>query len=73
VPISLRIISVQKQTFFYRFYMRSKSHKLINAPHVDNSYKWAGGGVLSTVSDLLSFGNAILYSYQVKTSFTIDR
>lgn len=48
--------------------MRSKSHRLVNAPNVDNSYKWAGGGFLSTVSDLLSFGNAMLYSYQVKNS-----
>lgn len=34
----------------------------INLPaeDVDNSYKWAGGGVLSTVSDLLTFGNAHL-------------
>ena len=26
--------------------------------------KWAGGGFLSTVGDLLQFGNAMLYSYQ---------
>lgn len=33
-------------------------------PAVDNSLKWAGGGFLSTVGDLLQFGNAMLYSYQ---------
>ena len=38
---------------------------LENAPHVDNSYKWAGGGFLSTVGDLLKFGNIMIYSYQV--------
>lgn len=32
---------------------------------MDNSYKWAGGGFLSTVGDLLKFGNAMLYSYQL--------
>ena len=26
--------------------------------------KWAGGGFLSTVGDLLQFGNAMLYSFQ---------
>lgn len=37
----------------------------MNCPYVDNSYKWAGGGFLSTVGDLLVFGNALLYSYQI--------
>lgn len=37
----------------------------MNCPYVDNSYKWAGGGFLSTVGDLLLFGNALLYSYQM--------
>lgn len=31
---------------------------------MDNSYKWAGGGFLSNVEDLLKFGNAMLYSLQ---------
>lgn len=30
---------------------------------MNNSYKWAGGGVVSTVGDLLSFANALLYFY----------
>ncbi len=29
-----------------------------DAPYVDNSYKWAGGGFISTVEDLIRFGNA---------------
>ena len=33
---------------------------ITNAPHVDNSYKWAGGGFLSTAEDLVKFGNAML-------------
>ena len=48
-----------------KYYLRDKNHKLINAPNVDNSYKWAGGGFLSNVTDLAKFGNAMLYSYQI--------
>ncbi|XP_003463634.4 serine beta-lactamase-like protein LACTB, mitochondrial [Cavia porcellus] len=47
-----------------RFYVYNKKKRLVNTPYVDNSYKWAGGGFLSTVGDLLKFGNAMLYSYQ---------
>ncbi|GFU57407.1 serine beta-lactamase-like protein LACTB, mitochondrial [Nephila pilipes] len=49
-----------------RNYMKNKKGFIINAPYVDNSYKWAGGGFLSTVGDLLQFANAMLYSLQVK-------
>ncbi|XP_042352462.1 serine beta-lactamase-like protein LACTB, mitochondrial isoform X2 [Plectropomus leopardus] len=48
-----------------RFYHLNKKGRVVNCPYVDNSYKWAGGGFLSTVGDLLLFGNALLYSYQV--------
>ncbi|KAK9952509.1 hypothetical protein ABG768_018347 [Culter alburnus] len=48
-----------------RFYHLNKKGRVVNCPYVDNSYKWAGGGFLSTVSDLLVFGNALLYSYQM--------
>ena len=48
-----------------RYYVMDKQkQRLVNAPYVDNSYKWAGGGFLSTVHDLCHFGNALLYSYQ---------
>ncbi|KAK6011746.1 hypothetical protein OSTOST_23158, partial [Ostertagia ostertagi] len=43
------------------YYKRNKKHLLENCPEVDNSYKWAGGGLLSNVTDLLIFANAILY------------
>lgn len=33
-------------------------------PSVNNSYKWAGGGFLSTVGDLLSFADVLLYDFQ---------
>lgn len=47
-----------------RSYVRNKYWKLQNAPYVDNSYKWAGGGFLSNVHDLTKFGNAMLYASQ---------
>ncbi|XP_077591227.1 serine beta-lactamase-like protein LACTB, mitochondrial [Stigmatopora nigra] len=47
-----------------RYYHRNKRGRVVNCPFVDNSYKWAGGGFLSTVGDLLLFGNVLLYSYQ---------
>ena len=42
-----------------RFYQLSNG-ELINSPFVDNSYKWAGGGFLSTSEDLLRFAIAHL-------------
>ena len=42
-----------------RFYERSDG-RLTNAPYVDNSYKWAGGGFISTAEDIASFGNALM-------------
>ena len=41
-----------------RFYVRERDGLLYNAPYADNSYKWAGGGYLSTVEDLVRFGAA---------------
>uniref|UniRef100_A0A8C6Z469 Lactamase beta n=2 Tax=Nothoprocta perdicaria TaxID=30464 RepID=A0A8C6Z469_NOTPE len=55
-----------------RYYVYNKKGRLANAPYVDNSYKWAGGGFLSSVGDLLKFGNALLYSYQVGRFKNID-
>ncbi len=44
-----------------RFYEREKDGTTDNAPYVDNSYKWAGGGFLSTPEDLVRFGSALLH------------
>lgn len=41
-----------------RFYVRAEDEGVVNAPFVDNSYKWAGGGFLSTPEDMLLFANA---------------
>jgi len=42
------------------FYEHGRQGALVNAPYVDNSYKWAGGGFLSTPEDLVRFGQAHL-------------
>lgn len=51
-----------------RFYVRDQKGCLANSPCVDSSYKWAGGGLLSNVDDLVLFGNAMLYSAQADPS-----
>jgi CubicO group peptidase (beta-lactamase class C family) len=44
-----------------RFYTRDETTgAVVNAGYVDNSYKWAGGGFLSTAEDLAAFANALL-------------
>jgi CubicO group peptidase (beta-lactamase class C family) len=43
-----------------RFYEKEKDGTMENAPYVDNSYKWAGGGFLSTSEDLVRFGSMLL-------------
>lgn len=52
-----------------RYYTLNDSGKIINASYVDNSYKWAGGGFLSTSEDLVKFGNVLLnpQSFENKT------
>lgn len=44
-----------------RFYTWADSQRaMVNAPYVDNSYKWAGGGFVSTAEDLAHFGQMML-------------
>lgn len=43
-------------------YVRGADGMPVNAPPADNSYKWAGGGFLSTSEDLVQFGFGMLYS-----------
>ena len=46
------------------YYNKSKKNGILsNVPSVDNSCKWAGGGLLSNIPDLLKFGNVMMYSY----------
>jgi CubicO group peptidase (beta-lactamase class C family) len=47
--------------FRSHFYTRADSgNGIVNAPFVDNSYKWAGGGFLSTAEDLARVGQLLL-------------
>jgi serine beta-lactamase-like protein LACTB, mitochondrial len=47
--------------FRAHFYTRADSgNGIINAPYTDNSYKWAGGGFLSTTEDLARMGQLLL-------------
>jgi len=51
-----------------RYYVRrNEKEGLRNVVYVDLSYKWAGGGMLSNVNDLLIFANTLLQSYQQKS------
>lgn len=43
-----------------RFYDQDSSAGFVLSRAVDNSYKWAGGGFLSTAEDLVQFGSAML-------------
>lgn len=43
-----------------RFYTRDEKGEVVNAGFVDNSYKWAGGGFVSTAEDLVTFAFALL-------------
>lgn len=40
-----------------RFYVWQNGRN-VEAPYVDNSYKWAGGGFIGTTEDLIRFGEA---------------
>lgn len=48
-----------------RFYQLDNL-KIKNAPYVNNSYKWAGGGFISSSTDIAAFGNALLGSSFLK-------
>ena len=50
---------------FVRYYQRNNKGRLVNAPYVDNSLKWGGGGFMSNVEDLVQFGNSMLYAKQM--------
>jgi serine beta-lactamase-like protein LACTB, mitochondrial len=43
-----------------RYYMRNAEGKMVNAPYTDNSNKWSAGGWISTPSDLVRWGSAMI-------------
>lgn len=63
-PLGLRSIVAEHTDsiipYRARFYERDASERLRNAPYVDNSYKWAGGGFIGNTEDLVRFGFGIM-------------
>ncbi|HEY3279136.1 MAG TPA: serine hydrolase domain-containing protein [Gemmatimonadales bacterium] len=51
---------IPNRTRFYERRGRLAGGGFTVAPTVDNSYKWAGGGFISTAEDLVRFGSAFL-------------
>lgn len=49
---------IPHRTTFYVWHEADR--KNVEAPYVDNSYKWAGGGFIGTTEDLIRFGKAFL-------------
>jgi CubicO group peptidase (beta-lactamase class C family) len=44
-----------------QFYIKNKANKVVLGPEVNNEFKVAGGGFLSTSEDLIRFGNEIIF------------
>ncbi len=61
-PLGMRNTSADQNRFVVidrvRPYVVDEQGRFANAPYVDNSYKWAGGGFVSTPEDLVRFGFA---------------
>ena len=58
---------IADRTSFYQI----DNGKIVKAPYVDNSYKWAGGGFVGTTEDLCKFGQAHMHSGYL-TQETLD-
>ncbi len=54
-----------------RFYIRGEDGRVVNAPFVDNSNKWAGGGYLSTARDMVRYGSSYL-DHAILEPATVD-
>jgi len=61
---------IPNRTLFYEYNDSTETN--VEAPYVDNSYKWAGGGFLSTTEDMIRFGEAHL-SNEFLNNETLDR
>ncbi|MDP2302189.1 MAG: serine hydrolase [Ignavibacteria bacterium] len=52
-------------------YTRNKKRVIENAPLVDHTFKFPGGGIISSIEDLLKFGSSLLNNTLLKQA-TID-
>jgi serine beta-lactamase-like protein LACTB, mitochondrial len=75
LPAEMKSTQVDKQREIIlnrvRGYEKNAERKFVNAPLADLSIKIAGGGILSTVNDLLLFSKALLENRLLKQS-TLD-
>lgn len=53
------------------YYEIGENDEVVNAPYVDNSYKWAGGGFIGTTEDLLRFGESVFWGNYLEEE-TVD-
>ena len=53
-----------------KFYVWKTAEKRFAITEVNNSYKWAGGGFISTPSDMVKFGNALLNNKLINPAVT---
>jgi CubicO group peptidase (beta-lactamase class C family) len=60
---------IEHRAIFYELDDRGRP---VEAPFVDNSYKWAGGGFLSTAEDLARYGLALVQPGFLESS-TVER
>lgn len=58
----IAINDIANRTSFYVL----RGSGVVDAPYVDNSYKWAGGGFVGSAEDLIIFGNAHLSAGYLK-------
>ena len=66
LPEYMDVIIPNRGRYYYK-----EDDKVLNAPFVDNSYKWAGGGFLSTAEDLVKFAKAHMQAgYLTQASLT---
>ena len=70
-------MDAQHQATFYDYQGRPEDGNVIEAPFVDHSSKWAGGGFLSTAEDLVRFASAhlhegFLHAETLKMMFTVN-
>lgn len=54
-----------------RFYDLNKNGMVLNSDHVDNSYKWAGGGFLSSTIDLVNMVRGLI-NYKMLDAKTVE-